>query len=66
MRSDPSDFYRQILEHTKEGTWLFELDEPIPTSLPTQKQIELAYSKGYLAECNDAMAHQYEIGRAHV
>jgi len=64
MRSDPSDFYRQILEHTKEGTWLFELDEPIPTSLPTQKQIELAYSKGYLAECNDAMAHQYGLGAA--
>lgn len=59
MRSDPSDFYRQILELTKEGTWLFELDEPIPTSLPTHKQIELAYAKGYLAECNDAMARQY-------
>jgi PAS domain S-box-containing protein len=59
MRSDPSEFYRQIIDITKEGIWLFELDVPIPTDLPTDKQIKLAYEHGYLAECNDAMAGQY-------
>ena len=51
--------YRAFIQHSTEGIWRFELDEPIDTTLPTPEQVRLAYRHGYLAECNDAMAKQY-------
>lgn len=51
--------YRAFISHSTEGIWRFELDEGIPVDLPVDEQVQLAFKLGYLAECNDAMAHQY-------
>ncbi|HEX8285236.1 MAG TPA: ATP-binding protein [Pyrinomonadaceae bacterium] len=56
--------YRAFIANSSEGIWRFELDEPVPTSLPEDEQIELCYRHGYLAECNDAMARMYGFERA--
>lgn len=51
--------YRLFIEQSSEGIWRLELDEPIPIALEIDEQIEQIFRKGYLAECNNAMAHQY-------
>jgi PAS domain S-box-containing protein len=56
--------YRAFIANSSEGIWRFELEEPVPTSLPEDEQIELCYQRGYLAECNDAMARMYGFTRA--
>ncbi|HJQ33563.1 MAG TPA: ATP-binding protein [Pyrinomonadaceae bacterium] len=56
--------YRAFIANSSEGIWRFELDEPVPVSLPEDEQIELYYARGYLAECNDAMARMYGFERA--
>ena len=56
--------YRAFIEQTAEGVWRFELEQPIPVTLPEERQIEAMYAHGYLAECNDAVAHMYGFKRA--
>src|SRR5215213_9450274 len=56
--------YRAFIANSSEGIWRFELDEPVPTDLPEDEQIERYYRHGYLAECNDAMARMYGFERA--
>jgi PAS domain S-box-containing protein len=56
--------YKAFIKHSTEAIWRFELEEPIPTNLPTSEQVRLAYRHGYLAECNDAMARQYGFDSA--
>src|SRR5215207_10084529 len=56
--------YRAFIANSSEGIWRFELEEPVPTGLPEDEQIERCYRHGYLAECNDAMARMYGYGRA--
>jgi PAS domain S-box-containing protein len=56
--------YRAFIANSSEGIWRFELEEPVPASLPEDEQIELCYARGYLAECNDAMARMYGFTRA--
>ncbi|HEX8338756.1 MAG TPA: PAS domain S-box protein, partial [Pyrinomonadaceae bacterium] len=56
--------YRAFIANSSEGIWRFELDEPVPTDLPEDEQVELFYAGGYLAECNDAMARMYGFERA--
>jgi PAS domain S-box-containing protein len=56
--------YRSFIEQTTEGICRFELEEPIPTSLIPDEQVECFYYHGYLAECNDAMAQMYGYARA--
>jgi PAS domain S-box-containing protein len=56
--------YRGFVEQSTEGIWRFELDEPVPTDLPVEDQVERFYLHGYLAECNDAMAAMYGFSRA--
>lgn len=51
--------YRAFIEQSSEGIWRFEMDEPLPLDLPIDEQVRWAYTHGYLAECNDAMARQY-------
>jgi PAS domain S-box-containing protein len=51
--------YRAFIANSSEGIWRFELDEPVPTDLPEDEQIDLCYRHGHLAECNDAMARMY-------
>ena len=56
--------YRNFIEQSTEGIWRFELEEPLPTDLAPDEQIERFYRHGYLAECNDAMARMYGYARA--
>ncbi|HJU55959.1 MAG TPA: PAS domain S-box protein, partial [Pyrinomonadaceae bacterium] len=56
--------YRAFVRNSSEAIWRFELEVPIPTSLPVDEQIELCYRHGYLAECNDAMALMYGFSHA--
>ena len=56
--------YRTFIAQSTEGIWRFELEEPIPTDLPAQEQIDRIYRDAYLAECNDAMAQMYGFEHA--
>jgi PAS domain S-box-containing protein len=56
--------YRGFVENSSEAIWRFELDTPIDTTLPVDVQIEQSFARGYLAECNDAMARMYGYARA--
>jgi PAS domain S-box-containing protein len=56
--------YRAFIANSSEGIWRFELDEPVPTALGADEQIERFYRDGFLAECNDAMARMYGYERA--
>src|ERR671926_46979 len=56
--------YRRFIEQSTEGIWRFELEEPVPTDLRPDEQVERFYRHGYLAECNDAMARMYGYARA--
>lgn len=58
------DRYRAFVAQSTEGIWRFELNEKIPVSLPIDEQTRLAFERGYLAECNDAMARMYGLERA--
>lgn len=53
------DRYRELVEQSHEGIWRFELSEPIDVRLPVERQIQLMLERGYLAECNEAMAGMY-------
>jgi PAS domain S-box-containing protein len=61
---ESEECYRSFIEQTTEGIWRFELEEPVPTSLTPDEQVECFYCHGYLAECNDAMAQMYGYARA--
>src|SRR5205085_5627320 len=41
--------YRAFIEQTAEGVWRFELDEPVPITLPADEQIDRFYAHAYLA-----------------
>jgi PAS domain S-box-containing protein len=61
---ESEDRYRAFVEQSTEAIWRFELEEPIPTHLPVEEQIERCYRFGYLAECNDVMAQMYGYYRS--
>jgi two-component system cell cycle sensor histidine kinase/response regulator CckA len=56
--------YRVFVANSSEAIWRFELEEPIPVTLPADEQFEHFYRFAYLAECNDAMALMYGYARA--
>jgi PAS domain S-box-containing protein len=53
--------YRLFVEQCTEGIWRFELDAPIPLTLPEEELIAAIFQHGWLAECNQAMARQYGV-----
>ncbi len=55
--------YRAFIANSSEGIWRFEFDEPVPTDLSEDEQIDLFYRFAYLAECNDAAARMYGFDR---
>ncbi len=58
------DRYRAFISKSTEGIWRFELDEKISVKMPVEEQIETAFQRGHLAECNDAMAQMYGLEKA--
>src|SRR5262249_8708383 len=56
--------YRAFIATSSEGVWRFEIEQPIPMSLPIDDQIEMLYRYAYLAECNTAMARTYGYDNA--
>jgi PAS domain S-box-containing protein len=56
--------YRSFIEQSTEGVFRIEHDPPVPITLSEQHQVDALYTSGYLAECNDAMAHMYGYAQA--
>ena len=56
---DSDDRYRAFLANSSEGIWRYELDEPIPVTLPENDQVGLFYKRGYIAECNEVFARSH-------
>ncbi len=56
--------YRAFVANSSEGIWRFELEEPVPTNLHPNEQIDRYYRFAYLAECNDAFARMYGFSTA--
>lgn len=56
---DSEERYRAFVEQSSEGIFRLEYDPPVPCDLPAREQYEVALHRGYVAECNDAMARMY-------
>jgi PAS domain S-box-containing protein len=56
--------YRSFVVNSSEGIWRLDVEEPIDVKLAAEEQISLFYKYGYMAECNDAMAHMHGYDRA--
>lgn len=56
---DAESRYRWLVENSSDAVWRFELDEPIPTDLPEDEQVERCFRLAYLAKCNAAMTAMY-------
>ena len=56
--------YRAFIAISSEGIWRFELEQPIPMTLPIDDQIDRLYQFAYLAECNSAMSRMYGYDNA--
>jgi len=53
--------YRAFIANSSEGIWRLELQPPVDTRLPVDRQVELAYRAGRFAECNLAMARMHGL-----
>lgn len=56
--------YKTFIRQTSEGTWRFEMLQPVFIGWPEMRIIEQGIASGYLAECNDAMARMYGFEKA--
>jgi len=55
--------YYSFLNNTSEGIFLQMMKEPIPTSLPVEKQVDALYKNAFIAECNDSLARMYGLSK---
>jgi PAS domain-containing protein len=53
--------YRTFVSQSSEGIFRMETVQAVSTALPEDEQVEGMLSQGYVAECNDAMAHMYGL-----
>jgi two-component system, cell cycle sensor histidine kinase and response regulator CckA len=56
--------YRAFISRSADAMWRIEFERSIDTSLSAPDQLEEMYRYGYLAECNDALAHQWGLEKA--
>lgn len=54
----------RYVERVSEGVWSFDLEPPVPTSLPPGEQTHRALAAARLAACNDTLAQMYGFERA--
>ena len=52
--------YRALVAGSSEAIWRLELEHPLATTLSEEEQITHLFQSGYLAECNDVMARNYD------
>jgi PAS domain S-box-containing protein len=53
--------YRAFIEHSTEGIWCVEVEEPISIDLPEDEQIRLMFERAVFSEANPAMAAMYGL-----
>jgi signal transduction histidine kinase/PAS domain-containing protein len=53
--------YRTFVRQSSEGIFRVETTQAVSTSLPEDEQVKGMLVQGYIAECNDAMAHMYGL-----
>jgi len=59
--------YRNFVETSVEGIWFLGFDEPIPTDLLPEEQVQLIHRTGYIQDCNESLARMYGYAsRAHI
>ena len=58
------NIYSSFIKYSSEGIYLFELEEPMPISIPHEEQIKYFYHHGYVKTCNDAFAKMYGYNKA--
>ena len=59
--------YRNFIETSVEGIWFLGFDEPIPTDLPPEEQVQRIHGSGYVQDCNKSLARMYGYAsRAHL
>lgn len=59
--------YRNFIETSVEGIWFLGFDEPIPTDLPPEEQVQRIHRTGYVQDCNESLARMYGYAsRAHL
>jgi PAS domain S-box-containing protein len=51
--------YRTLFELSSEGICRWELEQPIPVTLPIDEQVDRYYRFGYIAEANAAFSTMY-------
>ena len=56
--------YRDFIEHSSEGVWRLEFEQPIPINLANEEVLKRILQYGYLAECNAAHAHNLGFATA--
>jgi two-component system, cell cycle sensor histidine kinase and response regulator CckA len=49
--------HRAFIMMNTDAMWRVEFDKPISTDVPEEEQLKNIYDYGYVAECNDALAH---------
>ena len=56
--------YRAFIANNPDGMWRIEFENPIPTNLTEQEQLDRIYQYGYIAECNDSLARFIGLEKA--
>jgi len=51
--------YCDFVEQSTDGIWLLGLDRPVSLDQPPEEQVRQVRARGYVAECNDALARMY-------
>ena len=50
--------HKAFVTMNHDAMWRIEFEPPVSTALPEHEQVENIYRDGFIAECNDALAHQ--------
>ena len=58
-RNKLDEFYRLHFHQSEDGLWLAQFDEPLPTNLDLDQQVEHILKHAYLSECNITFVKMY-------